>query len=379
MRDQMSGAKEPRPLSSVEKEGVQRANWPKREASMKKQSPGVLKTWQDRWFTLNGAAGLGLRYYQNKGDKAIGEVSIQEIDSVAQAKDVLTISLQNRDFVLKADTETLAAEWARDIQLCIRLYKQQQELITLLTDAVQQRSFDILNKTVDMCRTFGLDHSKLSEAQILLAQLKGDQEREEEVRERLQDEIARCKSGPFEGRAEQLRDAMKASKKFSSMLAGKGAAMIAEAEKLEQSLGMRDSLLTELAGVAKQAGGKLPPKGEKEILQKRVNDNLDALAALDIHGSAAAHPQSDCIDICKKRLDIWNSEDALCAKLKASLGKKPVDNAALDAQIKEAKDFIKMYPAHDLELLLDEADILLASANLQVQPPPALRTQILGI
>ena len=42
----MSAAKEPRPLSSVEKEGIQKANWPKREGSMKKQSPGVLKTWQ---------------------------------------------------------------------------------------------------------------------------------------------------------------------------------------------------------------------------------------------------------------------------------------------------------------------------------------------
>ena len=38
-------------------------------------------------------------------------------------------------------------------------------------------------------------------------------------------------------------------------------------EKLEQSLGMRDSLLTELAGVAKQAGGKLPPKGGAHSLR----------------------------------------------------------------------------------------------------------------
>ena len=108
-----------------------------------------------------------------------------------------------------------------------------------------------------------------------------------------------------------------------------------------------------------------PGSAEKEILQKRVKDNLDALAALDIHMSAAAHPQSDCIDICKKRLDIWNNEDMLCAKLKQSLGKKPVDNVTLDAQIKESKDFIKMYPAHDLELLLDEAENQLESANLQ--------------
>ena len=90
-------------------------------------------------------------------------------------------------------------------QICIKLYKQQQEIIALLTEAVrlapipprsdfhrhmlrkrpwthgtltaerahlaciaysqvQQRSFDIINRAVEMARTFGLDHSKLSEA-----------------------------------------------------------------------------------------------------------------------------------------------------------------------------------------------------------------------
>eukprot|EP00935_MAST-01C_sp_MAST-1C-sp1_P002436 g2436.t1 len=109
-----------------------------KEGYLEKQSSGMIKQWQRRYFELSGHY---LKYYEDKGTKSDdtvkGTIDVREIAELAAGKDgvIMMATSDGGKINLKAPSETSAASWVDAIEQVRMAAAEAQEIDTKIRDS----------------------------------------------------------------------------------------------------------------------------------------------------------------------------------------------------------------------------------------------------